>query len=217
METFTAIQDKYVPSTLVLEYFQQIYPSYQSFWLFRRQFSYQLAALTFMTYTMHMSQRFPHKLSISRASGSVWGSEVVPTMATQRPVFNNPEAVPFRLTPNLQTLMGPITTEGIFSCAVMAIARCLTEPEGELDQQLSLFVRDEMIFWFQQSHRAVMAENQLREIVQQSSDMVVKRAVSLARPPDGNLPANQTILDLISRAVNPLSLAQCDMLWMGYL
>ena len=217
METFSAIQEKYVPSTLVLEYFQQIYPSFPAFWLFRRHFSYQLAALTFMTYVMHMSQRFPHKLSISRSSGSVWGSEVVPAMANQRPIFNNPEAVPFRLTPNLQTLMGPIATEGVFACAVMAIARCLTEPEGELEQQLSLFVRDEMIFWFQQSHRAVMAENQLREIVQQSSDMVVKRAVSLARPPDGNLPANQTVLDLISRAVNPLHLAQCDMLWMGYL
>lgn len=217
METFIAVQEKYVQSTLVLEYFQQIYPSFPSFWLFRRQFSYQLASLTFMTYVMHMSSRFPHKLSISRASGSVWGSEVVPSMASQRPLFNNPEPVPFRLTPNLQTLMGPLATEGVFSCAVMAIARCLTEPEGELEQQLSVFVRDEMIFWFTQQHRVVMADHQLRETVQNSSDVVVKRAVSLARPPDGNLPANQTVVDLVSRAVNPFSLSQCDALWMPYL
>lgn len=217
METFTAIQDRWAPSHLVLDYFLQTYPSFPSFWLFRRQFSYQLAALTFLTYIMHMSTRFPHKLSISRGSGCVWGSELIPAMASQRPMFSNPEPVPFRLTPNLQTLMGPLATEGVYSCAIMAIARCLTEPEGEMEQQLSVFVRDEMVFWFTQQHRAQLQETQLRETVQASSDVVVKRAVSLARPPEGNLPANQTVIDLISRAVNPLHLAQCDALWMAYL
>ena len=99
----------------------------------------------------------------------------------------------------------------------MAIARCLTEPEGELEQQLSIFVRDEMVFWLTQQHRAQLYETQLRDTVQASSDVVVKRAVSLARPPEGNLPANQTVIDLVSRAVNPLHLAQCDALWMPYL
>ena len=217
MEAYTAIQDKWVPNTIVLQYFQQIYPNFADFWLFRRQFSYQLAALTFMTYIMHMNNRYPHKLSISRSTGNIWGSELIPAMAAGKAVFHNPEPVPFRLTPNLQTLMGPIATEGIFSCAIMAIARCLTEPEFELDQQLSIFVRDEMIFWFTQQHRGGLQENQLRETVQTNSDIIVKKALSLARPPEGNLPANQTVIDLISRAVNPMSLAQSDALWMPYL
>ncbi len=217
METFTAVQERWVPSNLVLDFFLQTYPSFSSFWLFRRQFSYQLAALTFITYIMHISTRYPQKLSISRASGCVWGSELVPTISQQRPLFSNPEPVPFRLTPNLQTLMGPLATEGIFSCAIMAISRCLTEPEGELEQQLSIFVRDEVVFWFTQQQRAQLQETQLRETVQANSDIVVKRAMSLARPPDGNLPANQTVIDLISRAVNPLNLAQCDLLWMPHL
>ncbi len=138
-------------------------------------------------------------------------------MASTRPLFHNPEPVPFRLTPNLQTLMGPLATEGIFSCAIMAIARCLTEPEGELEQQLSIFVRDEMIFWFTQQHRGGLQEAQLRQTVQQNSDVVVKKAMSLARPPEGNLPANQTVIDLVSRAVDPVNLSQCDALWMPYL
>jgi transformation/transcription domain-associated protein len=99
----------------------------------------------------------------------------------------------------------------------MAIARCLTEPEGELEQQLSIFVRDEMIFWFTQQHRGGLQEAQLRQTVQQNSDVVVKKAMSLARPPEGNLPANQTVIDLVSRAVDPVNLSQCDALWMPYL
>lgn len=202
---------------MALEYFQRIYPDFEDFWLFRRRFSYQLAALTFMTYILYVDKRYPHKLNIARASGNVWGSELMASIALNKPFFNCAEPVPFRLTPNLQVLMGPLATEGIFSCSVMAIARCLTEPEFELEHALTLFVRDEMIFWFLNSHRSQhMSDAQLRETVQANSDMIVKRAVSLAQAPPGNLPANQTVIDLIAKAVNPMNLALCDALWMPY-
>ncbi|KAM3082938.1 transcription-associated protein 1 [Clarireedia jacksonii] len=219
LETYAAIQEKYVPHDLALKYCTKTYPSFAEFWLFRRQFSYQYAALTFMTYILHMHNRYPHKINISRASGNVWGSELMPCMAAGKALFHNPEPVPFRLTPNLQTLMGPLATEGIYSCAIMAIARCLTEPEFELEQQLSLFVRDEMIFWFTSSHRTnnQLEDHTLRQTVQGNSEMIVKRALSLAQSPAGALPANQTVIDLIAKAVNPMNLAQCDALWMPYL
>jgi transformation/transcription domain-associated protein len=217
VETFAAIQERWVPNTIALNYFQQIYPSFADFWLFRRQFSYQYAALTFMSYVMFMSNRYPSKISISRSTGDIWGSELIPTMAGQKAIFHNPEPVPFRLTPNLQILMGPLAMEGIFACAVMAIARCLTEPEHELEQQLSIFVRDEMTYWFSQGHRAGLQETQLREMVYANTGFIVKRAITVAQPPEGNLPANQTLIDLISRAVDPAKLAQSDALWMPYL
>ncbi|EEH23239.2 hypothetical protein PABG_05450 [Paracoccidioides brasiliensis Pb03] len=215
-EIFSAIQEKWVPNTILLDFFQQTYPNFADFWLFRRQFSYQYAAVAFMTYIMHMTNRYPNKISISRATGDIWGSELIPNIHTAKPLFFNPEHVPFRLTPNIQTLMGPLATEGIFACAVMAIARCLTEPRHELEQQLSIFVRDEMIFW-SGAQRGSTVETQLREMVQSNSDFIVNRAVSLASPPDGNLPANQSVIDLISRAVNPQNLSQSDALWMPYL
>lgn len=217
LEVFNAIQEKWVPSTLALEYFQKVFPQFAEFWLFRRQFSYQLSALTFMTYILYMHNRYPQKINIARGSGNIWGSELMSYMSANKPFFHNPEPVPFRLTPNLQTLMGPLATEGIFACSLMAIARCLTEPEYELEHALTLFVRDEMIFWFTSSHRSGISENQLRESVQLNSDSIVKRAISLAHSPVGNLPANQTVIDSIAKAVNPMNLAQCDALWMPYL
>jgi transformation/transcription domain-associated protein len=181
-----------------------------------------------------MSNRFPHKMFISRATGNIWGSELIPTLASTNPTFHNNEAVPFRFTPNIQSLMGPIAIEGVFSAAVMTIARCLSEPDVscplepsdhcmlmnnqfELEQHLSVFVRDEMIFWFTQQHRSGLGEQQLREKVQNNSDMIIKKTASLAQPGAGNLPANQTVIDLISKAANPMNLAQLDHLWMPYL
>lgn len=227
-EMLTAIQDRWVSNTVVLDYFQSAYTSFEDFWLFRRQFAHQYAAVTFMTYIMHMSNRFPNKLSISRSTGDIWASELIPSINPQKAYFYNPEHVPFRLSPNIQVLMGPLALEGIFACAVMAIARSLTEPDTsspiELEQQLSLFVRDEMTHWASLHHRGQSGQNlmqdvtQLREAVQANSDFIVKRAVSLARVPDtGNLPANQTLIDLISKAVNPVNLAGMDALWMPYL
>ncbi|KAJ5597057.1 hypothetical protein N7450_003515 [Penicillium hetheringtonii] len=216
-EILTAIQDKWVPSTVVLEYFQQTYPNFADFWLFRRQFAYQYAAVAFMTYVMHIGNRYPNKILISRSTGDIWGAELIPTINPAKAIFFNPEQVPFRFTPNIQTLLGPIATEGLFACAMMAIARCLTEPRHELEQQLSVFVRDEMMFWATAQHRGQLPVPQLRELVYNNSEIIVNRAVSLASPPEGNLPANQTTIDLISRAVNPQHLASCDALWMPYL
>ncbi|KAK4155966.1 hypothetical protein C8A00DRAFT_13045 [Chaetomidium leptoderma] len=218
LEVMKAIQEKFVDSTVALEYFQAAFPDFAEFWLFRRRFSYQMAALTFMTYILHIDKRYPHKINIARGSGNIWGSELISFMAANRPYFHNQEPVPFRLTPNLQTLMGPLATEGIFACSVMAIARCLTEPEFQLEHALTLFVRDEMMFWFTSSHRSMnVTESQLRESVQANSEMIVKKAVSLAQAPAGNLPAHQTVIDLIAKAVNPMNLAMCDALWMPYL
>ncbi len=216
MEIYTSIQERFVSKNVASEYFQRIYPSMADFWLFRREFSYSFAALTFMTYIMFMNQRYPQKLAIARSSGRVWGSELIPSMNVKA-VFANTELVPFRLTPNLQILMGPIAMEGIFSCAIMAIARCLTEQEFGLEQDLSIFVKDEIFFYLTQQHRTAQ-DPQIREGVQTGSDVIIKRAVALARPPEApNLPANQTVIDTISEAVNPMRLAQADALWMPYL
>jgi transformation/transcription domain-associated protein len=226
LEVLTAIQEKWVPKTMALDYFQRAFVEYEEFWLFRRRFAYQMAALTFCTYILHVDKRYPHKINIARGSGNIWGSELLAFMPPAKPFFNNPEPVPFRLTPNLQALMGPLAIEGIFSCSIMAIARCLTDPEYQLEHALTLFVRDEIMFWFTSSHRGAggaaggsvtLSETQLREWVQSNSEMIVKKAVSLAQAPLGTLPANQTVIDLIAKAVTPTNLAMCDVLWMPYL
>jgi transformation/transcription domain-associated protein len=219
LETFAAVQEKYVPPTVIQDYFRATFPTFADFWLFRRTFSYQLAALTFMTYVMHMNTRFPQKISVSRSSGRIWGSELIPSMAVGKPILHNSEPVPFRLTPNLQTLMGPLNLEGIFAPSVMTVARCLIEPEGELEMQLSIFMRDEMNHWFTSQHKASqLTPEVLRESVQSNSDLVVKRASAIGSLPTGaNLPANQTVVDLVAVAVHPAKLSQCDPLWMGYL
>lgn len=236
-EIFNTIQERWVPNTIALQYFKATYPSFADFWLFRRQFAYQFAATTFMTYIMHMSARYPMKYFISRSTGDIWASDLLPNLNSARAYFFNPEAVPFRLSPNIQTLMGPLAVEGIFTASLMAIARCLAEQDQgyEMEQQLSIFVRDEMYNWAAGRSQSASANEpkmegqHLRELVAQNVDFIVRRALTLAKTQgsvgsgsteggvSGVLPACQNVVDLVSRATDPMKLSAMDGLWMPWL
>lgn len=53
-------------------------------------------------------------------------------VASQAPVFASNDTVPFRFTPNMQRFLGPILIEGLLTTGILAIARCLTEPDVRL-------------------------------------------------------------------------------------
>lgn len=47
-------------------------------WLLRKQFTTQMAAVTFMTYVMNCITRTPSRFHISRSTGQVYMSDFVP-------------------------------------------------------------------------------------------------------------------------------------------
>ena len=116
-------------------------------WRMRKQFGLQIAAASFMTYIVCLTSRVPSRFHISRATGQIAMSELLPGVsvptsqhwpplafykpgiANNAPILAANDAVPFRLTPNMQHFLGPIFTEGLLTSGIMAIGRCLTEPE----------------------------------------------------------------------------------------
>ena len=118
--------------------------SSMDYWVHRKQFTKQLASITFMTYLMSVGHRHPHKIYISKQSGNIWGSEFVPglsllliaitnlmhlVISSNSCLYTNQEAVPFRFTPNLQRYIGVTGIEGPFSSALMSLGMALSEPE----------------------------------------------------------------------------------------
>ncbi|GME80591.1 unnamed protein product [Ambrosiozyma monospora] len=236
-EILAAIQTMFVPSTVMKNYFMGHYSKFEDFWLFRKQFSSQYSSFLFMTYMLCINSRQPPKIHINQSSGRVWTSEMLPyrvasgkthttafnnstlDVSAQRaaPLFCSLELVPFRLTPNVQKLIGEAGMEGILSMHMMIIAQCLSDPEYEIEHFLSLFVRDEIITWFTQQHRPASHDPHLREIVRVNVEYVIKRVTQLAHmDSSGQGVASQYILNLISHAVNPRNLASSDTLWMAY-
>lgn len=231
VEILSAIQTLLIPSNVLKNYFVDNFPLFEDFWLFRKQFTSQYASFIFVTYMMCVNTRQPQKIHVNRNSGNVWTSDMLPCKiasknasldATQgnraAPLFYNAELVPFRLTPNIQKLIGETGMEGILSVYILAIARALTEPESDLEQYLTLFVRDEVISWcsLQDPPRPIPQDKQLRDIVRVNVDIIIKRVLSVGHISSGPTVATQNVLELISQAVNPRNLAAADTLWMAY-
>ncbi|CAG8831232.1 23310_t:CDS:1, partial [Gigaspora margarita] len=52
--------------------------SHEDLWTIRKRFTSQMAAVSFMTYIMSINQRYPHKFMISRNTGNIWMTELLP-------------------------------------------------------------------------------------------------------------------------------------------
>jgi transformation/transcription domain-associated protein len=107
-------------------------------WRMRKQFTLQLAAACFMTHAFFLTSRLPNRFHVSRRTGQIAMSELLPGMGipaallnlpNQLPVFASHDVVPFRFTPNLQRFIGDCFTEGILISAMMAMGHALSEPQ----------------------------------------------------------------------------------------
>ncbi|KAG2237337.1 hypothetical protein INT48_009070 [Thamnidium elegans] len=222
MEINDYISTNMVPSNILSKYLFKTMSSYTDYWMLRKRFISQYATATLMSYIFSVGHRMPHKIMIARSTGNVWMTELLPGWNASNPLFGNGEAIPFRFTPNIQEFMTPIGIEGLFTSSLMATARCLTEPEFELDQYLCLFVRDELATWHLANHRSV-TDAQFRERINTNVIQVQTKAQFLSCKSDREKtlntgkPLNQNVIDLISQASNPQKMAQMECTWMPWL
>ena len=125
-------------------------------WHLRKHMTTSMSSFIFMTYVMSMADRRPQRIHISRATGKMHTSDMVPceyplrlssTHRAQRltsvllprtaivpgkPELVHGEPVPFRFTPNFQRFIGPHGIEGLLTSSLVATARALTESEVRL-------------------------------------------------------------------------------------
>ncbi|OCH94107.1 atypical/PIKK/TRRAP protein kinase [Obba rivulosa] len=211
------VVQKYAPEDILTSYMIGTMEGPCELWRMRKQFSLQLAGVSFMTYIFCLTSRLPSRFHVSRSSGEIAMTELLPGAAAYAPVLAANDAVPFRFTPNLQHFLGPIFTEGILAAGIMAYGRCLTEPEYDLEQQLCLFARDEVSHWLSSRGKPWSYDLTFRQFAAALTDGVVKRAEAMAckvereqamnnpqNPP--NVPVLQTVTNMISTATNPIQL-----------
>ncbi|KAI9063246.1 atypical/PIKK/TRRAP protein kinase [Trametes sanguinea] len=213
---------RFCPEDMLTKFIMKTMEGPSELWRMRKEFALQLASVSFMTYLVCLTSRLPSRFHWSRSTGQIAMSEVLPGLTAQAPYFTSPETVPFRFTPNLQHFLGPILTEGILANGIMSIGRCLTEPENELEFQLCLFARDEVMTWLHQHHRGKVPQIDMsfRQNVAANIEGVVKRAETMACKLErdqalqqnaqnmSTTPIVQTVANLISTATNPMNLVK---------
>ncbi|PCH41022.1 hypothetical protein WOLCODRAFT_151061 [Wolfiporia cocos MD-104 SS10] len=210
---------KMVPEDVLTRFMVRTMDGPCDLWRMRKQFALQLAATSFMTYILCLSSRIPSRFHLSRSTGQIAMSELLPGITTQPPIFHSGDHVPFRLTPNMQHFLGPIFIEGILAAGIMAIGRCLTEPEFDMDYHLCLYVRDETMTWLHRQRKPWSFDISFRQMMAITSDAIVKRAETMACKvereqvltsplPANTVPVFHTVTQMISAATNPINLTK---------
>ncbi|KAK4050349.1 transcription-associated protein 1 [Microbotryomycetes sp. JL221] len=212
---------KMVPDDILKKFMTKTMISPSDVWHIRKHLTQQMASFIFMTYIMSMGARHPNRIHISRTTGKLFTSDMLPSITPSKPEFVNAEAVPFRFTPNFQRFITPVGTEGLLTSSMMAIARCLTESESDLEFRLSIFIREEVLVWAQMSKTD--PRGNLRELVLANVDSVARRAKVMSckmereKPPSATIPVNQSILELLLQATSAQNLSRMEPIWQPWL
>lgn len=146
------------------------------FWLFRKQFTMQLAAQSFLSYVFGIAKRTPMRYHICLRTGTMTQTDIQPVT----PAFSHGESVPFRITPVLQELMAPFGLEGLFTGSLVAIGSSLLNAKEELIDFISLFIRDEIINW----HMSVASGDNVQLHVEHVIENVLKKIHELSSQAD---------------------------------
>ncbi|KAH9385646.1 transformation/transcription domain-associated protein [Nematocida major] len=96
--------------SLMYRYFMRSFNSQSDFFYFRKAFSVSHSVHCFMAYVFSIGSRMPSRVFVGETTGKVYSTDFYPSFCN-RPAF---EEVPFRLTPNIQKLIGRAGLEGPF-------------------------------------------------------------------------------------------------------
>lgn len=235
VEILSSIQSMFLSKNILKDFFKGIYKDFESFWLFRKNFTVKYSCFSFMVYMMSIGNRTPGKIHIDLNSGDLFSLELIPNkIALERlpenyrnnlpklpgdtPILQLSEHVPFRLTPNLQRLIGDVGLEGIFSTTMLIVCRALLKSDNEMKHYLNLLIRDEVMAWYSnQSSKAILNDDlKFISIVQLNTELITRKLVSLSHFSSQFAASNHFVLDAISSAVAPRNLASLDITSMPY-
>ncbi|KAA1099348.1 hypothetical protein PGT21_004258 [Puccinia graminis f. sp. tritici] len=225
LEVGDEITAKMIPDCILKNYFIRSMKTAGDLWYFRKRMTIQYASFIFISFIFSLTHRTPHRLTFDRSSGAVFTTEMLPNLLPNKPEFGHTEAVPFRFTPNIQQFLTRQNIEGLLTASLMAIGKVLVERENELEYNLSIFVRDEVLTWNVIAQAKMMSEDfNISEVISKNIDLVVRKSRLLACEmerktidPSNPQPVCQSIIELINLASSLPKLYSMDPTWMPWL
>ncbi|KAF7457813.1 non-specific serine/threonine protein kinase [Cryptosporidium felis] len=174
LRIYDEICDNWIPENLIKRCILRKFTSYDQSFLFTKQFTTHIGLLSTFSYILGVNDVTPGKLFISTDTGQVYQSELKPSYVSSTLLIDKTEKVPFRLTRNMEYLMGPFGKNGILPGTMLAFAHCLQKYEFHVRNLLCSLLRDDLYsFSF---HRALQTP-QNRIIQRTNSNIEVSMEV----------------------------------------
>lgn len=144
--------------------------------------------------------------------------------------FLDPRKVPFRMTPNIQSLIGELLLNGRFIPSMGIIAAALKEAQDELDSALRLLLRDDIVAWYTSKSMA-KCDAKMQELEKQLIDRVARNVIQvqtkiaecapqISKGPEENRrkePVDVKVRNLVKEATDPKRLCMMPSSYQAWL
>lgn len=169
LEVLQSASEK-VDNALLLRHMTAALGDPESLFHFRRAFSDQLAANSLLQYAFSVAERTPARLVFTQGNGRVQSPDFRVTYSSQGFIESRPVA--FRMTPNIQALIGLPLMNGRFITSFATVADSVKKCKEEMDPILRLLMRDDIVAWYCKS--MAKSDSKLQELEKQLADRVSK-------------------------------------------
>ncbi|XP_043711461.1 transformation/transcription domain-associated protein-like [Telopea speciosissima] len=148
LQAYNEITKTLVTDGIFSQYMYKTLPSGNHLWAFKKQFAIQLALSSFMSFMLQIGGRTPNKILFAKNTGKIFQTDFHPAYDANGMIEFN-EAVPFRLTRNMQAFFSHFGVEGLIVSSMCAAAQAVVSPKQiqHLWHHLAMFFRDELLSW----------------------------------------------------------------------
>ena len=223
VDIYSGIQNRIVPETMLKDWASQTYANATDYWVFRSQFTYQLAMFCLCEYAFLLTSLMPDSMYVHQDTGCInvsffkfdqYEINESQTNGSGSGRDDRTKLVPFRLTPNLAEFMTRTGIVGPFRGALDSVSRCLTTPQKRLISIFKAILHDEMLFW-QKKGQESFESHTIIEMVNRVVEKMYKRLREIGGTNDSPLESGAT--RLISEATSVDNLSLMDPAWHPWL
>uniref|UniRef100_A0A7S1B6V0 Non-specific serine/threonine protein kinase n=1 Tax=Corethron hystrix TaxID=216773 RepID=A0A7S1B6V0_9STRA len=126
---FDKICSNIVPDTILQNFIQDAFQMPDAIFAFRKAFACHAAASSLLQYTMNAAERGPHKFVLNMKNAQIYSPDFR-LMYNNQGLLEGTNTVPFRMTRNIESTIGPLMTEGTFVPAMANVASAVQKKNG---------------------------------------------------------------------------------------
>lgn len=218
------VQTGVVPDTMLKDWAWSTYQNATDYWTFRSKFTQHIALAVFIEFVLHLTRLGPEMINIARDCGKVTFNYFRFDIKDSKGELDANRPVPFRLTPNMCEFITSIGVQGVITNCMIALARCLVQPQFSIHSYLKAILKDELIGWNKKRHDeqnplttgSVHSDGdseQLIQMVLKASEAVLTRLQNLASFEN----AESKVATVISAATSLDNICRMDPAWHPWL
>jgi transformation/transcription domain-associated protein len=190
VNAYRSICEEHVSSRILVEHMENDLGDVERFFHFQRNFTAQVALYSLLQYIFNANERSPNKFVFSASNAQVLHTDLRFSYSNQG-FLDEKKAVPFRLTRNIQELIGPFLVDGVFIPSFASASAALNTCKDELTSTLQLLLRDDIVAWYVSKSAQREGSRSTLELEQQLTDRVAKNVAFIQERIEECTPNNE--------------------------